>query len=147
MTKYNEMLKIGPHRIVDCTTATLAVNAGDHDEKVILLGAAAITATLPPATGSGAVYTFFTTVQATAQVIQVTATDTFGGGVAISEDIAGVTMLCAVTSDTLTMNGTTKGGLVGSHATFTDVASGKWMVEGFLAANGNEATPWSADVS
>lgn len=147
MSYYNEVTKPNSERIFNCTTAALAVNPSDHEGKIILLGAATITATLPTATGSGAKYTFFTSFTASAQKIQVTTTDTFGGGVSMSTDIGGVTMLCAATSDTLTMNGTDQGGVIGSHVTFRDVAAGKWMVSGFLATTSTEADPWTAAVS
>ena len=130
---------------VAAAAATLAVTQEEHAGTTIVLGAAAVTATLPLCIGGGDTYTFFSNFTATAQIITANgAADSFGGGVSISTNITGVTMLCAATTDTCTMNGTTTGGVIGSWVRFTDVAVGKWMVEGFLASTGTEATPWSA---
>lgn len=106
--------------------------------------------TLPASTGRGDWYEVFvlTTVSSGNHVIQVAnATDEFRGGVSISTDIAGVTFLAADNDDTLTMNGSTTGGLTGSWARFTDVSSGIWKVEGFLCSSGSEADCFSAAVS
>ena len=132
------------------STATgLAASGGTPAGKVYEIKLAAThTTTLPAALGSGNVYTFFTSITATGDhIIQVTTTDIIQGGVAISTDIAGVTMLTASTTDTITMNGSTTGGVKGSWVRVTDVATGIWMLEGFLASTGVEATPFSAAVS
>ena len=135
---------------VNLTAATLTLTADAHAFRTVTANKAdGWTVTLPAATGTGHEYTVFvgTTITSVGGVIKVvSAADSFGGGVSISTDIAGVTMLAAATSDTLTMNGSTTGGLVGSYVKITDVASGKFMVEGFLASSGVETTPWSAAV-
>lgn len=107
------------------------------------------TIVLPASDGTGAVFTVFVkTTVTTSLIIEVAnATDVINGGVALSTDIAGVTMLAAATSDTITMNGSTTGGLAGSWVRLTDAVSGVWMAEGFLCTSGIEATPWSAAVS
>lgn len=106
------------------------------------------TIVLPASDGTGSTFTIFVGITLTTSlVIEVAnATDTIGGGVAISTDIAGVTMLAAATTDTITLNGSTTGGLVGSWVRLTDVAAGKWMLEGFLCSSGAEGTPFSAAV-
>ena len=53
----------------------------------------------------------------------------------------------AATSDTITMNGTTTGGLLGATAEIQDVASNVFSVVLRGAATGSEATPVSAAVS
>ena len=65
----------------------------------------------------------------------------------MSTDISGVTILANVNDDTVTMNGSTKGGVKGTWLRFTDVATGIFMLEGFLCATGTEADPFSAGVS
>lgn len=50
-------------------------------------------------------------------------------------------------SDTITMSGSTTGGVRGSMVELQDVASGIWMVRGSLVSTGAEATPFSAAVS
>lgn len=133
------------------TTAALSLTRNVHAGTVVVLdNATGKTITLPASAGLGDTYTVFvkTTVSSGNHVIQVAnGTDTLAGGVAISTDIAGVTMLCGSTDDTITMNGSTKGGVAGSWVRFTDAVSGVWMVEGFLCSTSTEATPFSAAVS
>jgi hypothetical protein len=131
-------------------TASLTLNKYDHAENVVNLSAAAgLTVTLPAATGSGAEYEMFvvTTVTSNAYVVQVTGTDIIQGGVALSTDIGGTNMLTAATTDTISMNGSTTGGLKGSWVKVKDVSSGIWRLNGFLVTTGTEATPFSAAVS
>jgi hypothetical protein len=106
--------------------------------------------TLPSATGSGATYTIFVgaTVSSGSHVIRVAAgTDVIQGAVSISTDVAGVTCPTAADTDTITMSGSTTGGVRGSMVELQDVASGIWMVRGSLVSTGAEATPFSAAVS
>ncbi len=132
------------------TTAALTQTRGRHSNLVTVLDSATgRIITLPASTGSGDVYTVYvkTTVSSGSHVVQVAnSTDVMNGGVAMSTDIGGTNMLASATSDTVTMNGSTTGGLAGSWLRFTDVAAGFWMAEGFLVTTGTEATPWSAAV-
>ena len=68
-----------------------------------------------------------------------------GDEVTDSDDFTN-TELAVAGDDTLTMNGTTTGGLIGSWVQFTDVTAALWMVNGFLASSGTEATVFSAAV-
>lgn len=135
--------------VVNWGTSTLAVTAdGYAGQTIVTTIAGAQTATLPPATGSGNIYRFFVNVTKTGNlVIQVTTTDIMQGGVAVSTDAAGVSILASATADTITMNGSTTGGLKGSWVELQDVAAGTWRVGGFLVSTGAEATPFSAAVS
>lgn len=135
---------------VDLTTATLTVTAATHGGRVVSLNKAdGITITLPAATGTGTRYFFGVTTTLTSDgVIQVAnATDVINGGVIVATDTSGLVVPTAATSDTITMNGTTTGGIKGSNLILTDVASGLFTVSGFLVASGAEATPFSAAVS
>ena len=131
-------------------TASTSLTAEDHAGRTVVMNAAAgLTVTLPAATGTGDVYKVFagTTVTSNDYIVQVaSSSDVILGGVSISTDIAGVTMLTAATTDTITMNGSTTGGLLGSWVELTDAASGQWMLSGFLKSTGTEATPFSAAV-
>lgn len=140
---------ISNYGAVDFTAATLDLNAGGHAGQTVVSNLAATqTITLPAATGSGNTYRVFVNITKTGDlIIQVTDTDIMQGGVAIATDIAGVVMLASATSDTITMNGTTTGGVKGSHVELQDVASGVWRVSGFLVSTGAEADPFSAAVS
>lgn len=133
------------------TTAALTQTRGRHANTVTVLDSTTgRIITLPATSGSGDTYTVYvkTTVSSGSHVIQVAnGTDVMNGGVAISTDIAGITMLAAATTDTVTLSGSTTGGLAGSWVRFTDVALGFWMLEGFLCSTGAEATPFSAAVA
>ena len=132
-------------------TASATVSKDTHAGTVVNPSAAAgLTVTLPASTGKGDEYNFFvlTTVTSNDYIIKVAnATDIFQGGVSLSTDIGGTNMLASSTSDTLTMNGSTKGGLIGSWVTLKDVSAGFWQVSGFLVCTGTEADPFSASVS
>lgn len=131
-------------------TASTTLTEFHAGAEVVMNAAAGLTVTLPAATGTGRVYMISagTTVTSNNYIIQVAnATDTIAGGVAISTDIAGVTMQAAGTDDTITMNGTTTGGIAGSWVRLTDTASGSWKLEGVLVSSGVEADPFSAAVS
>lgn len=136
---------------VNVTTSTVTITADEHAGRVVTLNrAAGVTATLPAATGTGNVYKFFvgTTVTSNDDIIQVAnATDVIQGVLAVVTDIAGVVVNTTATSDTITMNGSTTGGVIGSYVEITDVASGFFACTGALVATGAEATPFSAAVS
>jgi hypothetical protein len=56
--------------------------------------------------------------------------------------------ITAVDSDTITLNGTTKGGLsVGDFVECIDIATDKWLVRGVTTSSSTEATPFSAAVT
>lgn len=135
---------------VTVTSATVTITAdGYAGNRIILNRAAGITATLPAATGTGITYEFFLLVDATgSHVIQVAnSTDVMMGVAWLGNDSAGTsTFYTADTSDTITMDGSTKGGLKGAVIRLTDIASGKWAVHLYSEASGIEATPFSAAV-
>lgn len=135
---------------INVTAATLTVDRDTHAGTVVTVNrAAGTTITLPAAAGKGDEYTFYcgTTITSNSLIIKVAnASDTMAGGVAISTDIAGVTMLAGGTNDTITMNGSTAGGVAGSWVTVKDVAANVWMVNGFLCSTGAEGNPFSASV-
>jgi hypothetical protein len=141
-------------RLVSATAATLAVTEADHDGKLIALNKAdGIVATLPAATGSGAVFEFIvgTSASGGSYVIKVAdATDVMDGMVLTADDTAtpvnGV-WVTAATTDTITLNGGTQGGLIGDTIRLVDIATNQWVVHGILKQSGSEATPFSATVS
>ena len=137
-------------------TATDAITVAEHAGRILLMGEvggdAAATFTLPAATGSGAEFQFIVSVVNTSNyVIQVAdATDTIDGSVILHQDSANtvVSFNTASDSDTITLNGTTKGGVsIGDEITLIDIATNQYMVKGVLTASGTEATPFSAAVS
>ena len=132
------------------TTATLAVTADAYNGQTINLSrAAGIVVTLPAASGSNAIYRFevATTVTTNNYIIQVAnVTDVMNG----FSSVAGTTGSVFSTlpaSDTITMNGSTTGGLIGSYVQVTDLATGYYLVQAALVGSGTPATPFSAAVA
>lgn len=138
---------------VDATAATLTVTQAAHAGRVVTLNrAAGITVTLPAATGTGSVYTFLigTTVTSNSTIIKVAdATDTMTGTAYVVSDGAAAVLgyRTGATDDTITLNGTTTGGLKGDIIRAVDVGTDLYMVQVMSAATGTEATPFSATVS
>ena len=135
------------------TSATLAITSANIDSyngKVIPLNKAdGITVTLPAATGSQAVLRFLigTTITSNNAIIKVAnATDAMAGYAAVGGATAGI-FGTAAASDTITMNGSTTGGVAGSYVELLDVAAGDWIVSASLVGSGTPATPFSATVS
>lgn len=132
------------------TASTLTVTQADYNGQTIGLSrAAGITVTLPAATGTNAVYRFLvvTTVTSNSYKIQVAnATDVLNGTLNVA-GTTGTPFGTLPASDTITMNGTTTGGIAGSYFELTDVASGIFAITGGgLIGSGTVATPFSAAV-
>lgn len=130
-------------------TLTAASNAG---RTMLLDVASGATVTLPAATGTGNVYKFFvkTTVTSNDYIIQVASADDTMAGIAIVANDGGDTASIfetAADSDTITLDGSTTGGILGGQIELQDVASGVFSVAIRQAATGTEATPFSAAVS
>lgn len=139
---------------VNVTTAAYTVSRSRNAGKTTKLNrAAGIAAVLPKAVGSDVTYRFVvgTTFTGDGTIAVANATDVMRGSVNILDnDAAAQTAYAATgTDDTLTMNGTTKGGLVGDWVEFTDTAAGVWQVRGQLVvpAGSNPADVFSATVS
>ena len=143
----------GPDSIVSATTATLTATAASHAGRTVLLDRAAGQAvTLPAATGTGNSYKFFvkTTITSNSTTIKVAdATDVMAGVaiVANDSDASASIFETASTTDTITFDGTTTGGILGATVELQDVATNLWSVRVIGAATGSEATPFSATVS
>ena len=137
--------------------ATDAVTITEHAGRTLLLGEvggnAALTLTLPAATGTGAVYKFIVSVTNTSNYkIQVAdATDTIDGIMLyLDEDGTAITGFPTVAaSDTITLNGGTTGGIIGDYLELIDIATNQYHVRGVMRvpAGSNPATPFSAAVS
>ena len=141
-------------RIVTLNATSLSVTEATHDGKIILMihTAATSTSTLPAATGSGATFRFVVgAVNTNGHKIQVTGNDVMYGNIVTNStgdtpDLA-QPWPTAVDSDTITLNGTTTGGVaVGDFVELIDIATDKWLVFGHTTSSGSEATPFSAAV-
>ena len=138
------------HGLSTVTAATVTINADAHvGMPVVLNRAAGCVATLPAATGSGNTYNFIGAIDATGdQKVQVAnASDTMAGVAYLGNDSAGASCFyTAAASDTITLDGSTTGGLKGWRVTCTDMAANTWAVMVMSEASGTEATPFSAAV-
>lgn len=139
-------------KVVALTAAT-TITRDSHDGRILYLNAAAGKAiTLPAASGSGSRYRFIngTTVTSIGHTIKVaSASDIMIGNAVVLAD-GGDTLVAfetAADTDTITLNGTTTGGIKGDEIEVIDVASGVFFVKLLLSATGSEATPFSATVS
>ncbi len=134
--------------------ASLTLTAASHDGKTILLDTASGSAvTLPAATGTGALFTVkvSTTVTSNDHTIACVGTDEFAGTILqtdtdTSDTLASYPALAADNFDTVTMNGSTTGGLVGDFIELQDIATGIWSINGHINGTGTVATPLSAAV-
>ena len=134
-------------------TADVTLTSASHAGRTMVLDVASgATVTLPAATGTGNVYKFFvkTTVTSNDYIIQVASADDTMAGVAIvanDSDASASIFETAATSDTITLDGSTTGGILGGQIELQDVTSGVFSVTIRQAATGTEATPFSAAVS
>ena len=131
--------------------ATLTVGP-EHDGRVVALSASGgFTSTLPASTGGGARVKFMvSTVSTTGYVVKVAnSTDIMQGTILTLSDGSAAVLgyTAAGTSDTITLNGTTTGGVsIGDWVELYDIKAGTWAVTGITTSTGIEATPFSATV-
>lgn len=134
--------------IINQTSATLATPTS-YAEKIITINrATGVAITLPPALATGDLYTFYvgTTMSGGSTTItKATGTsDTFVGQLESATTTGATTNgFCEALGGadvTITLNGGTTGGVAGSYITFRDIASGKWLVNGFLIGTATLAT-------
>ena len=134
-------------------TADVTLTSASHAGRTMVFDiASGATVTLPAASGTGNVYKFFvkTTVTSNSYKIQVASGDDTMAGVAIvanDSDNSASIFETAAASDTITLDGTTTGGILGGTIEIQDVASNIFSVVTRGAATGSEATPFSAAVS
>ena len=159
----------GPGNVVDADSS-ISLTVADHAGRIVHNDAAgAVTYTLPATNansdsavaGPGADFNNLNNVGATIEifssitktgdmVIQVAnATDVMVGSAILiddsSDNVVGFETVSA--SDTITLNGSTKGGVTFSKIVCTVLASGKWKVDVLSGCTGTPATPFSAAVS
>lgn len=139
---------LGPQPV----TASRAITSSDANTVIVVSAAAGLTLTLPASSGSGYVYrvSIQTTVTSNNVIIQVAnSTDVMQGSIVMASDNAADAALgfeTVAASDTVTLNGSTKGGIRGDFFEFTDAASGLYIVTGLCQGTGSEVTMFSAAV-
>lgn len=138
-------------RIVNSTATVLALTVTQHAERVVLVATnstVANTFTLPVATGSG---TKFTVVNNLAQtqgsvVFAANGTDVLQGICYALDSTAAadaMTFQTTASSDKVTLNRTTTGGLGGDMIEAWDKAANAWYVRVVINGSGSLATPFS----
>lgn len=147
------LLTAGAPSIVATTAGAVAITlsaASYAGRTLVLLNTAPIAVTLPTATGSGAVYRIFIGAAATttSSTIKVgNATDVMRGIlVASTTSSVGLAWVATATDDTISINGSTKGGLVGDVFEIRDIAAGIFSAQGVIATTGAAATPFVSAV-
>lgn len=131
-------------------TATTTIDSTYAPYLIKLDAAAGLTITLPAATGTGYIYRFVvgTTVTSNSDIIKVANASDVMSGVATMGSSGGTSASVgtASTSDTITLNGTTTGGIRGTYVEVQDVATNLFRVTVHGVASGVATTPFSATV-
>lgn len=136
-------------KVLNCTSSTQTLTAAQTGSLVVLDRAAGVTVTLPAASTAniGVTYTVIvkTSVTSNAYIFNgATTSDLFIGAVVATDDVAAESAAVfkpdVSDDDSMSMNGTTTGGKVGTTFTLTCIAANRWYVEGVLAGSGVLAT-------
>lgn len=144
-------------KVVNFTAITVAINELAHGlSRILTLNrAGGMTITLPPSTGLGQAYRFQVGTTFTGScIIKVANASDFMFGNAYQAGAAGAatsfstsnTGTAGTESDTITLNGTTTGGLKGDYIEIEDYALNAWRVIIRGRITGAAATPFSATV-
>lgn len=132
---------------ITSSTATITHEAHGNGRVIAFNLAAGIASTLPLATGSGKKLTVIVaTTQTGDGVISCAGSDTFFGSVIHLQDAAATVTIAfeaAAGDNTITLDGSTTGGLKGDKWELIDIAAASWQVVGIGQATGVEATPFS----
>lgn len=135
--------------IVDASSATLGLTAKDSGKTIVLNRAAGVTVSLPiSAVGLRFKFLVSTSVTSNAYTINTNnTTDLFTGGVIIIDSTTpeAPDMFSPDLSndDSMAMDGSTTGGLVGTAFEIICTAPYRWFVTGTLNGSGTLATPFS----
>lgn len=148
-SRLNQLQKSTRKNII--TAAYTLSEPRQGDRRLVRLNLAAGQAgLLPYATGKGGTYRLLVqttyTGSATIKVAQTnnpatSAADVIYGGVNVTGTTAGT--FAATGAGTITLNGSTTGGLKGTYIELEDAAVGIWRVNGMVLGSGTAATPFS----
>ena len=138
-------------RIVSTSATSLALSVTAHGERVLLVNTnstVANTFTLPVATGSGVKFTVINNIAQTqgSVVVAANGTDVVKGVAVVvsSTEEAAAAFLTSATSDKITLNAGTSGGLGYDTVECWDSAANVWNVRVSATGNGSLATPFAA---
>ena len=169
VTSKNGFITTGPANVVDADSST-SLTVASHAGRIVHNNAAgAVTYTLPAINANsdsavagpgadlnnlsniGATFEIFASITKTGNlVVQVANSNDVMVGSAkfiddTSDNMVGFETVAA--SDTITLNGTTTGGVTFSKITCTAISSTQWKVDVESGCTGSPATPFSAAVS
>ncbi len=121
--------------------ATIALTVPRHGIKLLSLTVAtAQTLNLPKATGKNGVFDIYLPITATGnKIIKAASGNTLNGLASVQTS----QFQSASNSNTITLNGTTTGGILGTRVQLRDAAVGQWHVELRAMGSGTAATPFS----
>jgi len=152
-TNVKELMGLDPaSRIVTTTATSLGLTVTQHAERIVLVNTnstVANTFTLPVATGSGNRFTIINNIVQTQGTVVVAANGTdILTGKAKAFDTTAVTAQAEVfktsaTSDKISFNLTTTGGLGYDTVVAFDISANTWLVDVEYLGSGNLATPFS----
>jgi hypothetical protein len=136
---------------ISMTAATFTATKHHAGATLVTNRAAGVTVTLPAASGSGRNYEFVvgTALSGGSFIVKVANSSDIMQGSAYGDDGDGEPAngwATAADTDTVTMDGSTQGGLIGDRIMLRDYAANKWAVTVFMQQGGTEATPFSATV-
>lgn len=129
----------------------IALTAAQSGRVIIVDDAAGLDFTLPALSAAeiGVHYKFVVTVSVTSNALRVVAASgdiLFGGVVLVDFDTADANLWCPADGSndlTMSMNGTTTGGKLGSWVEFIATSATQWWVNGIAVGDGTLATPFS----
>lgn len=132
--------------LTDTTTATLT--AAQSGSVVLWNAAAGFTINLPaPVIGLQFLFGVLTSVTSSNHKVLTDASTTFlVGGVSMGEVAATTAPMFPANGTTIrsvTMNGTTTGGLIGTYMELTCVTATQWLIQGQILGSGTLATPFA----
>lgn len=129
--------------------ATRTLSVDESNSTILLDRAAGVVVTLPLAV-PGLVYDFVATTSVTSNAYKVVtgaATEfLIGGYTNVDTDTSNAVAAFTGNGSThvsVSMNGTTTGGLVGTKLRFTCLSTTRWMVEGIVQGSGTVATAFA----
>lgn len=135
--------------VIIANTGTLALTHVNTGGVVVLDRAAGVSVTLPtdPVVDDFFDFTVRTDVTSNGYIIETGgSSDKFNGFLVGKKNATADSIFkanAALTDDTITMNGTTTGGLIGTSFRVSYVSTNQWLVDGQFYSTGVTATPFS----
>lgn len=133
------------NRIPVNIAAALTLGAANANRLNTVNSAAGIAIVLPLATGTGNTYSFFigTTITSIGTTFTAAGSDKISGNAYQTGATGAATNFYIAAGTTVTLNGTTKGGIKGDYLIFRDVSAALWNVVIEESITSTAATPFS----